>query len=233
MNFLQLVQMTKREAGISGTMPATVQNPVEEIARVAGWVNAAWIDIQTLHTEWEFMRTPFSFNTVVGQGQYTPIQANAVAAVRPGVSDLGSWKLDSFRRYLLSGGVAGEQYLPYLGYNTFRNMYLFGQMRTTQAPPVTFTVDPTKNLILGNVPDAIYNINGEYYAIPYSLVADADEPDMPSQFHTAIVWKAIAHYGMYEAAGEAVQRGEKEYSAMLSRLEADQLPQITFGAPLA
>lgn len=233
MNFLQLVQMTKREAGISGSALGTVQNPVEEIARVAGWVNAAWLDIQTLHTEWEFMRTGFSFNTTAGQGTYTPVQAGIYLAATPTVSNLGSWKLDSFRKYLVANGVTAEQYLPYLDYNTFRNMYLFGQMRTVQAPPVTFTIDPQKNLLLGNVPDDTYNINGEYFLLPSSLSADTDTPNMPAQFHTAIVWKAIAHYGMYEAAGEAVQRGEKEYETLLSRLEADQLPQITFGAPLA
>jgi hypothetical protein len=233
MNLLQLVQAAKREAGISGANPVTVQNPVEEVARVVGWVNAAWLDIQTLHNEWEFMRGSFSFNTVAGQGEYTPVQAGVYLPATPTVSNLGSWKKDSFRKYLDSNGSATEAYLPFLEYNTFRNMYLFGAMRTQRTAPATFSVNPGKNLVIGNLPDDVYNINGEYFAMPGAMALDVDTPNMPAQFHMAIVWKALAHYGMYEAASEAVQKGEREYSRLLSRLEADQLPMITFGAPLA
>lgn len=233
MNFLELVSAAKREGGIPGPTLATVLNQPEEITRVAGWVNAAWHDIQTLHNEWEFMRGSFSFNTTAGQGTYTPVQAGVFVPGSPTTPNLAQWKKDSFRKYLVANGVLAEQYLPYLDYNTFRNMYLFGQMRTTQAPPVTFTVSPQKNILLGNIPDDVYNINGEYYSAPIALALDADVPSMPTQFHMAIVWKALAHYGMYEAASEAVTRGEREYSRLLSRLEADQLPTITFGAPLA
>ena len=233
MNLLQLVQQVKREGGITGAAPTTVQNQVEEINRIASWVNSAWLDIQTLHSEWEWMRTAFSFNTVAQQGSYTPVQAGAVLGTAPTVSNLGNWKRNSFRKYLLANGVSGEMILPPIPYDTFRDMYLFGNMRTNYAPPAVFTVDPQKNLILGNAPDAIYVVNGEYYCLPTSLISDSDTPTMPSQFHTAIVWKALAHYGMYEAANESVSKGEREYKALLMRLEADQLPKITFGAPLA
>lgn len=233
MNFLQLVQMTKREAGITGAAPATLANQVEEINRVSGWVASAWMDIQTMHTEWEFMRGLFSFNSTAQQGQYTPVQAGVTLAASPTVSSLGNWKRDSFRKYLVANGVSNETILPYLPYSTFRDMYLFGTQRTNYAPPVVFTIDPVKNLILGNSPDAVYNINGEFYSKPVTLAIDADTPSMPSEFHLAIVWKAITHYGMFEAASEALARGEKEYPKWLNRLVADQLPTITFGAPLA
>ena len=228
--FLQLVQTVKREGGITGSVPASLQNQVEEMNRVAGWVNSAWSDIQTLHTEWEWMRLPVSFTTVAQKGTYTPVQAGVVSA---GASNLANWKRNSFRKYPTSIGVSGEMILPFLDYDTFRDMYLFGIQRTNYAPPVVFTVDPQKNFLLGNVPDATYVINGEYYSLPQTLVLDADTPQMPSQFHEAIVWKALAHYGMYEAASEAVQRGKEEYKNFLRRLEADQLPKITWGLPLA
>ena len=233
MNLLQLVQFVKREGGITGSVPATVQNPVEEIARVVGWVQSAWNDIQTMHSDWEFLRTGFTFNTVASQGSYTPVQAQAVMQATPLVSNLGNWKRDSFRKYLLANGTSGEMILPFLDYNTFRDMYLFGSMRTNYGPPAVFTIDPQKNLVLGNAPNDVYVVNGEYYALPTTLIADADTPSMPSQFHEAIGWKALAHYGMYEAATEAVNRGTAEWKNYKLRLQADQLPKITFGAPLA
>lgn len=232
-NLLQLVQRVKREGGVPGAVPATTINQVEEIARIVGWVNSAWLDIQSLHTEWEWMRTAFSFDTVAIQGSYTPVQATAVLAATPTVSNLGNWKRDSLRKYLKVNGVSGEMILPFLDYNTFRDMYLFGNMRTNYAPPAVYTVDPQKNLILGNAPDAVYTINGEYYSLPTTLALDADTPGMPSQFHDAIAWKALAHYGMFEVASECVTRGEREYGKFLNRLQADQLPTLTWGAPLA
>ncbi len=233
MNLIQLVQMVKREAGASGAVPTTVLNQVEEINRLVGWINAAWLDIQSLHADWDWMRTAFSFSTVAGQGVYSPVQAGAVLPGAPAVSNLGNWKRDSLRKYLIANGPSGEMILPFIPYGTFRDMYLFGSMRTTYSTPAAFTLDPQKYLLLGNAPDAIYNVNGEYYGLPTALALDADVPAMPSQFHMAIVWKALAHYGMFEAASEVVTRGEAEYKKFKLRIEADQLPRITFGAPLA
>jgi len=233
MNLIQLVQMVKQEAGVSGAAPASVLNQVDEINRLVGWINAAWLDLQSMHADWAWMRSSFSFNTVAQQGSYTPVQAGAVLAATPTVSNLGNWKRDSLRKYLVANGTAGEMILPFLEYDTFRDMYLFGSMRTNYSTPAVFSVDPQKNIVLGNSPNDIYAINGEYYSLPTTLVLDTDVPSMPAQFHTAIVWKAIVHYGMYEAASEVVSRGEAEYKKLKLRIEADQLPTIIFGAPLA
>lgn len=232
MNYLQLCQTVKREAGITGAVPTTMTGQVEEMLRVGQWVNAAWQDIQTLHDQWEFMRSSFSFNTVAQTGSYA--YGSAVdTSTGLAISNFGNWKRDSFRKYLVVSGSSSEMYLPYLDYKTFRDMYLFGAQRTNYAPPAVFTIDPQKRIALGNSPDTIYNVNGEYWTGPTTLALDADVPTMPSQFHMAIVWKALAHYGMYEAAAEAVTRGKDEYPRWLSRLEADQMPKITWGEPLA
>jgi hypothetical protein len=222
----------KREAGITGAIPSTMQNQVEEMNRVGQWVNSAWQDIQTLNEQWEWMRHGFTFNTVANTGSYAYTSAtdNDTSLA---ISNFANWKRDSFRKYLTVNGVAGEMILPFLNYNQFRDMYLFGNMRTLYAPPAVFTVDPQKKIVLGNAPDTVYTINGEYWRGPTTLSADTDTPDMPSQFHMAIVWKALAHYGLYEAAAEAVSRARDEYPRWLARLELDQLPQITFGNPLA
>ena len=230
MNFLQMVQMVKREGGISGAVPSTVLNQVEEINRIAGWVNSAWMDIQVMHENWEWMRKPVSFNTTAYKNSYTPIEAGIVLN---GVSNLGNWRRPSFRRYLLANGVSGEQILPFLSYNEFRDLYLYGVMRLNVANPVVFSIDPMKNLLLGNSPNDVYVINGEYWTQPTQFVLDVDAPTMPPQFHLAIVWRALGFYGMYEAAGEAVSRGKEEFTRYASRLELDQLPRIIFGEPLA
>jgi hypothetical protein len=232
MNLIQLVQRVKREAGITGATPTTTVGQVEEINRVTGWVVSAWNDLQTLHSEWEWMRHPFHFTTTaqVNSYAYSVITDDDAGSV---IANFGNWKRDSLRKYLVSVGTSGEMLLPFQDYDTFRNMYLFGTMRTNYAAPAVFTVDPQKRILLGNSPDAQYYINGEFYRSAVSLANDTDSPDMPNQFHEILVWKALAHYGMYEAAAEAVSRARDEYPRWLARLEADQLPKITWGAPLA
>jgi hypothetical protein len=225
MNYLQLVQRLRQECGVSGAAPATTLNQVGEIARLCAWINAAWMDVQLTHNDWFFLRQPFAFNTVAGKQAYTPSDA--------GLASFSNWKRDSLRLYSQALGVGNEMILPYVGYDTLRDLYMFGQMRTTTQRPVMFSIDPQKKLVLGATPDLVYVVNGEYYALPSDMALDADTPAMPAQYHMAIVYRAMTHYGEFEAAPEVYQHGDSEFKKMLARLELDQLPTMTFGAPLA
>lgn len=225
MNFLQLVQRLRQECGVSGAAPVTVLNQTGEIQRLVSWTNAAWMDIQSRHQDWFFLRGPVQFNSVAQQQSYTKAQT--------GQANLGMYKLDSFRLYLASRGVTDEMILPYKPYDDFRNLYMFGAMRTNAMRPVFFTVDPQKNFLLGPLPEDVYVINGEGYSKPIELVADTDTPSCPDQYHMAIVYRAMMHYGEYEAAPEVYQHGEMEFNRLMHRLEIDQIPTMDFGAPLA
>ena len=136
------------------------------------------------------------------------------------------------RIYSTSVGVSNEMMMPCIGYDQFRDLWQYGAMRTTQTRPTVFAIDPQYNLLLGALPDAVYTVNGEYFQAPSTLSADSDVPVMPARWHNLIVYRAMQHYGMYEAAPEVLQRGQIEFSKMLSRLQAQQLPVMTFGASL-
>ena len=75
MNFLQLVNRTRVECGVTGPALATAQNLTGEAARIASWVTSAWIDIQTSKEDWLFMRSTVTFNSVTHQQFYTPTEA--------------------------------------------------------------------------------------------------------------------------------------------------------------
>ena len=131
MNYLQLVNRTRVECGVSGasTPLVTAQALTGESARIANWVNSAWVDIQTSREDWQWLRQPLQFNTVTQQSGYTAAEA--------GVGDtFGSWKLDSFRCSSVGQDYADEQLLNYMEWTTFRNLYQYGNMRTTYARPV-------------------------------------------------------------------------------------------------
>jgi hypothetical protein len=128
--------------------------------------------------------------------------------------------------------VQDEQWLVEWEYQIFRNTYRFNIQVNSR--PVVFAEKPNgKAVMLGALPDDIYNINGEYQVKATHLAADTDVPDMPEAYHLLIVYKAMQSYGLYEAASEVVSRGQMEYQKLLTQLEREQLPDVYLGQPLA
>lgn len=225
MNFLQLVNRLRLEAGVSGADLSTVINQTGEMARLVKWINAAWMDIQSMREDWPWMRTSCSFATVAGQATYTVAQC--------GVTDLGAWARDTFRNYDTAEGINSEIFMEYVAYEKWRDLYLFGSLRSNQSRPIEITITPDLSLGLGPVPAAGYTAIGDYYRIPSEMALDDDIPGMPNQHHLAIVYRAMMSYGAYEAAPEVYQRGETEFKTIMRRLSNSRLPEITLGGALA
>lgn len=230
MDFLALVNRARVECGVSGAANPllTLSGVTGESLRMKQWINSAWVDIQTAHEDWQWMREPVEFNTVTQQQFYTPTQAGVG-------STFGNWKRDSFRSSSVGQSYRDEQLLNYMEYTTFRNLYMYANMRNTYARPVVVTIQPgpNKSLGFGSIPDQPYVIAGEYYKLPQEFVNNTDEPNIPARFHMMIVYRAMMYYGGYEAAPEVLGRGEQEYKRMMNRLEIDQITTPVSGPPLA
>ena len=108
----------------------------------------------------------------------------------------------------------------------WRDLYQFGANRTTYTRPNVMSITPGKALALGPVPTSGYTIVGEYYAIPTELTLLTDIPRLPSQYHMAIVYRAMMFYGAFEAASEVFSLGQSEFNKMINRLESQYLPEI-------
>lgn len=225
MNFLQLAQRLRIEAGASGSGPTTVINQTGELQRLVTWINAAWVDIQNERLDWDWLRASFSFDTIQAQATYTPAQCN--------ITDFGAWAEQTFRSYVTSVGYGSEFFLASIPYDKWRNNYQYGALRTTYARPVEFAVKPDKSICLGPVPTSGYTIIGDYFRAPTELALDADIPALPTKYHMAIVYRALMYYGMYESAPDAVQRGQVEFDKLMRRVRNDQLPEIGFTGALA
>ncbi len=228
MNYLQLVNRARVECGVSGPALTTTVGVGGEAQRFTQWINSAWVDLQTAKEDWQWMREAVQFNTVTQQQTYTPTQAGVG-------STFGNWKRDSFRCSSVGQAYKDEQLMNYMDYNTFRNLYIYGNMRTTYARPVVVSIVPgvDKSLAFGAIPDQPYVITGEYYKKPTEFSANTDEPGIPDRFQMLIVYRAMMFYGGYEAAPEVFQRGEAEYKRLINRLDIDQLPTPVSGPPLA
>ena len=230
MNYLQLINRLRVECGVSGasTPLITVTGLTGESYRMSSWINSAWVDVQTAKEDWQWMRNSVEFNTVTQQQIYTPTQAGVG-------STFGNWKRDSWRASSVGQNYADEQLLNYMDFTTFRNLYMYGNMRTTYARPVVVTIDPDKSLGFGSIPDQPYVIVGEYYVQPteFALATDAPPTVFPDRFQMMIVYRAMMFYGGYESAPEVYQRGEFEFKRLMNRLDIDQLPTVVSGPPLA
>jgi len=227
MNFLLLCQRLRQEAGLTGSGPTTTVGQTGISKQVVDWINSAYIDVLSQHSNWQFMQESFSFETVASQREYSVAET--------GLTDLEKWKVDdygSFRVYLTSSGVANEQYMYPILWDDYRQVYLYGASRTAEGLPSYFSIQPDNGLNFYLVPDAAYTITGEYFKTPTELSGNTDIPIIPTQFHMIIVWRALMFYAGFDAANEKYAMGKNEYNKLLMRLEIDRLPKMTFGGPL-
>jgi hypothetical protein len=222
--FLQLCQLTREKCGISGNGPVSVVNQSGEMLRIINWVQESWIELQGLSTEWGWMREDFSFDTAPAQESYGPLSAGLTQFLR--------WHTDTLRCYRTDVGIPDEQFLVEWDYKVFRDTYQYASQ--TPSRPVVFAVHPrTKSLILGPIPEAIYTVRGEYQRAPRPFTSGSDIPELPEQYHMLIVYGAMKRYAFYENAPEVAAGADMMYRQMLSQLMVDQIPEVTYGEPLA
>ena len=224
MNFLQLAQRVYLEGGISG-MITTTQNQVGEAQRVVGWVQAAYQELCTEDpTRWWFLRERRSVQLpALGQGEYTPAEM--------GIDDLYTYDTNTFR-VAADPSLADETYVFGRRWPEFRDYWRFSSRRETIARPLDVSVTPNKNLAFGPLPDRQYYVQFEYVKKAPDLVKDDDVPLVPPEYHMAIVWLALSHYGMFEAAPEVVLRAENKYNEMVTRMFVTQTDEIAVGGAL-
>jgi hypothetical protein len=221
MNYLQLCQRLRLEAGISGNGPTSVTGQTGEMSEVVTWIDSAYNDIQARRHNWEFLRNDFTFPCVVGTSAY----AITVA------TDLGTWKTDSFRVSLDT--LNDEQWMNCLTWEEMRDFRLFGSNRYVTGQPMDFAVKPNKSIVVWPIPDDTYDINGEYWKKPAIMTTNTSEPLFPERFHMVIVWRALMLYGGFQEANAKYQHAEKEFNRLYFALESDQLPSDFSYEPLA
>lgn len=221
MTKLEIVKRIWLESGAGGSEPTTTVGATGETLRFSRWADTAYEYVQNLHFNWDFLRTDFSFNTEASKSTYSLSEA--------GVSDLCQWKVKDVRLY---SSVNDEGWIEYYDWDCFRNIYLLGSMRSKTGRPEAFSIKPDRSIIFGQIPNGVYNVNGEYWKVADTFASESAEPIIPTRYQLVIVWKALMLYGAYENAIDAYSHGETEYKKAIVNLEDDQLPRERFLEPL-
>jgi hypothetical protein len=223
MNFLQLCQRVFIEGGIAGQI-TTVVNQQGEALRVVKWVQDAYL--QLLNDQglvWNFLKGSSSVQLTVGKGDYTFAELNLPGGVQ--------WDTRSMR-VSVNADLSDETFLIQMRFPMFRDYWLFSSRRTVQSRPLNAAVDDDTNLRIAPIPDVPYWLTLQWQEMPPMLNVNDDTMIIPERFEMVVVWLALRHYGMFEAAPEVVARADKHYQIMKQQLELDQSYEVIAGAPI-
>ncbi len=230
MTFLELCERVAEESGGSGRAPASVTGQVSRQKKIVNWTRDAWTKIQNLHTHWFFRRGEFEGVLVPNSGSYTAASWN--------IPRFGDW-LDTYglneplSLYDPSIGQRDESKLNQLPWDRWKRRWDFGENDVNRPTEYAFT--PAGGIRFGATPDAAYFVRGEYTKAPQILAANGDVPDMPEQYHDAIVRRAIMLMSEHDEAINALQLSSNEFRETLVTMEREQLPAFNSraGRPLA
>ena len=223
MNFLQICQRVFIEGGISGQI-SSVQNQSGEAGRVVAWVAGAYKEIlndQALN--WKFLRKTVNVQLTPDKQAYSFGDLGLATGVQFDTRSM---------RVAVSANLSDETDLGHMSYQHFRDFWLFSSRRLMKSRPLNVAVNDDTELVFGPTPDQAYWVSMQYQSMPEDFTNNADEPVIPSRFHMAIVWRALRHYGIYEAAPEVVARADLAYKEAMLQLEIDQGPEVTVGGAL-
>lgn len=230
-NFLDIVQRAARECRVPGTGPSAVTSQTGLNQKFVFWASSSWVEIQNLHRDWKFLRLSASWTTVNGTALYTLGTGSGTVGVT--ASAFRSWVRNTFRCYLTATGTNDEQFLDYRDWEEFRNLWLFNANRAIRNRPYEVTIDPSYSVGLGPTPASGYTVTGDYYRKAVQLTADADIPACPAEYFMLIVYATMKKYGASEGSGRIYQEGAVEYNKMLPQMQAQCLPPMGMGGPLA
>lgn len=226
--FLELVQDLARESGTlaGGVNLQTVVTPGNGRAeKMVSWVRKAWINIQNERSDWPWMRREFTAPLTIGKTRY--------AASELGIEDrFGQWASDrprfpTFTLYDPDQGKADEGAIRQIDYDLWRASYARGVHDSNR--PYQWAVSHVDELVIGPTPDKAYVLSGEYRRSPQILAANNDVPELPQQYHGAIVWEAMKLLGIADESPATTSSAIGEFILARQNLNRDYLPEITLG----
>lgn len=212
MNFLQLAQRVRQEAGLSGTGPASVASQSGEALRIVDWTSAAWAEIQGLqHGRWNWLWNSLSGKALtISTELYDPVADWSISPA--------TWL------WLRLDGVP----VDLIDWATFIRLYPIAQ----SGVPSCAAIRPDGKMAFNAKPLTAHAVTGEYYAKPQTLAANTDTPLMDSRYHMAIVWRAVVAAAQYDEAGALYQMAERKFQQLYAQMVVTDLPDVTLPAPL-
>jgi hypothetical protein len=223
-NYLQLVQRLHREAGRSGSGPASSVGASKDHMRLFDWLADELLKLESRPIEWKWMR-----RSLVGP----TAEQLAYTGADLGAEDFGRWREHSDEYDVKAYLPADPGYvwrLHFMALEDFKTEYY--DRTSVPGRPLNWSISDTDELLIGPISDVDYMLKADYQREPQVLALDADEPSMPKRHHLLLMWGALRNVGKYDNAPETLARAMAEFGAMEGSLLEDQGATYFIGAPL-
>lgn len=215
MTYLELCQLLRQEAGISGSGPASVAGQSGINKKIVDWVSRAYEEVQNEETRWRFLWREGSFQTQVGKRDYNPI-------IDLGLEDFNNWEKHSF--FVRRSDSNQKCDLNFLDWEVFRS-YSFGAQFSGFTD---YTFLPNKTLRLGFEPTAVETIEFEWWRTPDAFIMNSSVPVFPAHHHKVILYKALMYYAADEEAPNIFTDANANYQKRLTTLKQSELMLPSF-----
>lgn len=229
MDFLGLCNSLHEKTGESGADLTTVISQTGYYREVVNYIANAWLDIQTKHPSWRFLRREalpptIALNPLVDADAWVLANLN---------TNIDEYHKNTFSVYDPAIGSSDESRLSYVAWERWKLIFGLDYDNSNPGRPIHITINPyTDQLVLGPTPDKAYIIAFQFAQQPVMLTADTDTPRIIAGLHEIIVWQALERYGMQEESNANTERGRRYYRRYLHRLQRRELPEIAIGGPL-
>lgn len=214
MNALAIAQSVYRKCGLHGEL-ISFSSPEgsQQIACVEA-VKEAWWHLQSMRSEWTFMDSHTTFQTVSGISSY----ATSAIMANESTDDLS---------FILPGGVIYNN----RPLNKLRWEDYFYMDNTVPAEPRWYTWDQATETLHMNIPNGVYDITIRYHREPQYLTSGTQVPRLPKRFHILICYEALQGMATFLANDEVFARYSQQYDELLGELMRGYLPSKTVRIP--
>lgn len=217
-----------RESGKSGSGPTTLVDASNDVLRLADAISDTWLSLQLEPRNWKWMR-----GSAVGPAAAA---SNVNTGESLGIDRFGRFRPGSRWYTVRAFEPDNAQSVWSLRWVKEHDIFVrqFMDSAVMPGPPQCWTISPAGELLIGPQPDRAYQLKADFVRAPTLLEDDADEPDMPVDFHMLLVWRALIHAGKNSVSAERVSNGMDRMAELWEPLLAQQAEQITFdNEPLA
>lgn len=215
--FLELCNAVERESGtVSKGMRMTdvTAPPTDRQDKIVNWVRDAWKLIQASRADWTFLVGEFSEALTIGQRKYDPVADWAIPRFSDWVVDNPEYEPVTI--YDPALGAATESELSHASYEYWRQVYDRGSPQVQR--PTVYAVGRNRELCFGDTPDKAYVVRGEYRKEAQVLAINADVPDMPTDYHDVIKWRALMLLGDHDEAPITIASAQSKMAGFYSGL---------------
>ena len=210
MNKLDLCKALVLESALADSGPATTENQIGDFKRVVGWIDAAWLLVQSKLDQANF---------TWAEGTLTlPISTSEIS-------------YPSTLKSLNTGQVydtTNSKFVRFMPYETFRDTY----RTVSDGTPTIFTVTPLNQIKFNKLAEAETAYTYEGWGAATTMDSDDSVPELPEKFHQLIMWEALKMYSGYDDAPTKFQQASVQTRMLWPALRDEVEPAATFGGGL-